>query len=134
MIPSKRQSAKLQLGIVSNIHAAEEPVGATVDRICQLSIRFLSQQQQQQSLMFTFGSTDASSAELFHVDQVLQRLTELRILAHGVDDDDDDGDDDDDDDGDDDDENKRTSSISVFHNTFFPQFMFDSYLNITGAD
>ena len=74
--------------------------------------------------MFTFGSTDASSAELFHVDQVLQRLTQLRILAHG----------DDGDDGDDDDENKRTSSISVFHNTFFPQFMFDSYLNITGAD
>ena len=67
-------------------------MGATVDRICQLSIRFLSQQQQQQSLMFTFGSTDASSAELFHVDQVLQRLTQLRILAHG--DDGDDGDDD----------------------------------------
>ena len=44
--------------------------------------------------MFTFGSTDASSAELFHVDQVLQRLTELRILAHRDDDDDDDGDDD----------------------------------------
>ena len=47
--------------------------------------------------------------------------------------DDDDGDYGDDDD-DDEDENKHTSSISVFHNTFFPQFMFDSYLNITGAD
>ena len=68
--------------------------------------------------MFTFGSSNASSAELFHVDQVLQRLTELRILAHGDDDDDDDDNDDDGDDDGDQDENKHTSSISVFHNTF----------------